>query len=350
MAHRHRVLPPARSQQPTETARLERRAQADNGLCRGDRQATGPAGKGIVGKSLVVALLLALGGGLAPGLASGLGSAGGSAAAPAETDKEPFASHRAFYALSLDRSSNSSDLAAVEGGFGFEWVMGCQGYTVQQHAEIRYIRNDGEVQDFGWNFVAWEAKNGSRYRFTMRKTRFGEIHDEIKGDARALADGRIKVVFSLPEAKEVLLPEGTLFPSAHTLALIKAAHNQERHFLRQVFDGTEFQEAAEINALIGDLNPDPEAIPTPLQASAPKEEESDSAEAVTIDAELLAQPAWPVTLAFFPPSSRGGSLPDHEQHLQVQPNAVVRSLLLDYGRFRIRAALTRLKAVPKPAC
>ena len=66
-------------------------------------------------------------------------------------------------------------------------------------------------------------------------------------------------------------------------------------------------------------------------------------------ADLLAAKAWQVSLAFFP-INPGEPLPDYETSMVLQENGVVRSMLVDYGDFRVSMELETLERANKPPC
>ncbi|MEM6490416.1 MAG: DUF1849 family protein, partial [Pseudomonadota bacterium] len=60
--------------------------------------------------------------------------------------------------------------------------------------------------------------------------------------------------------------------------------------------------------------------------------------------------AWSIRLAFFSPDSPPDGGPEHEQDIVLQEDGVVRSLLLDYGDFSVRAELSRIETGERADC
>ncbi len=64
------------------------------------------------------------------------------------------------------------------------------------------------------------------------------------------ADGG-QAVYSLPADLKFDLPQGTLFPMAQTLAVLRAAHEGKKFFKATIFDGSDDEGPVEVNTFIG---------------------------------------------------------------------------------------------------
>ncbi|MGE0726245.1 MAG: DUF1849 family protein, partial [Alphaproteobacteria bacterium] len=206
------------------------------------------------------------------------------------------------------------------------WGDSCDGWTIEQRYRMRLTQAQEEQVEIVSNLVTWESKDGLRYRFTLRKSRGGEPEEEVRGTARLTGVGRGgQAEFVRPEEGRIDLPAGTMFPTAHTLELIRRAEAKEVLFSRKVFDGSEIEPPAEVNAVIGRLEP------------------ADAAEAK--DKALLGRPGWRVRLAFFPAEGQAPQ-PDYEIGLRLLDNGVSTDMIIDYGDFTVRARLRELEALP----
>jgi len=241
------------------------------------------------------------------------------------------APHRASYTLSLGASKSSGGVVDLDGAMYIEWQEVCDGWTINQRMRFNMTDSDGERTDNDINFSSWEAKDGLSYQFTLRSLRDGEVDETLRG--RAVLDGKGKggkAVFAEPEGLELDLPPGTLFPTAHTLVLIRMAEKGEQQVARMVFDGATRDGALEVNAIIG-----------------PKGAESGAAPRIA--AVVGARPAWHVRMAFFKTDDRGGE-PEYETGLRLQDNGVGRDYTFEYPEFAIKSRLDLLEALPKPKC
>jgi hypothetical protein len=244
------------------------------------------------------------------------------------------APHRALYSLTLAATKSSSGVVGASGGMAYEWGETCDGWTVQQRFRLRlqYAEQDNVV--ISSNLVTWEGKDGLHYRFNERRLRNGENDEEIKGEASLSGVGKGGTAeFTRPEAANLTLAPGVLFPTAHTLALIERAQAGDQFVSRKVFDGASVENAGQITAVIG---------PTLQPAAA-------SADDKLPDSPLLNRPSWRVRLAFFPADGKSEQ-PDYELGMRLLDNGVSQDMTLDYSDYVIRAKLDQIEPLPRPAC
>ncbi len=241
--------------------------------------------------------------------------------------------HRALYNLSLGAAKSASGVADARGTMLLEWADSCDGWTIEQRYKLTVLYTENGESELAVSFTTWESKDGLRYRFFVRKLRDGDVTDELRGRASLKAAGDAGAAsFTQPEQQEIPLPAGTIFPTEHTIAIIKAAEEGKRFLSRSVFDGGEFEGPSEITAAIGGQLPAaaPEAVPE-------------------AKAEPFKRPSWPVRLAYYKLGS-SGSEPDYEVGMRLHSNGVADALALDYGDFSVRARLTEIEALPRPGC
>lgn len=254
------------------------------------------------------------------------------AVAPAATAAE-IASHRASYTLSLGSSKSSSGIIAIEGAMYIEWQEVCDGWTINQRMRFEMIDNDGERLDNDISFSSWEAKDGRSYRFTLRSSRDGEVTETLRGRAQLDGpDGSGKAVFAEPEGLEIDLPPGTLFPTEHTLVLIRGAQAGEQRVARLVFDGATDDGAMDVNAVVSG------------QVAAP----AATANGAKVAPEISGK-GWRVRMAFFKADGHAPE-PEYETSLVLQENGVGRDYTFEYPEFSIKTRLDLLEALPKPRC
>jgi hypothetical protein len=238
--------------------------------------------------------------------------------------------HRALYAMTLANARNDSGVVDARGTMSYEWGETCDGWTIEQRyrLKIRYA----ETPDVGIvsSFITWESKDGLHYRFNQKQTRNGELDQEIRGEARLDGPGKGGVAeFSKPEQQTLTLEPGVLFPSAHTILLIDAAHEGENFISRLVFDGATDENAVQVSAVIGGKI-------TPDRVSVPR-------------SPLLERPGWRMRLAFFPVDPNAEK-PDYELGMRLLDNGVSQDMLIDYGEYSIRAKLDDIEPLSKPSC
>ncbi len=240
-------------------------------------------------------------------------------------DVEP---HRAVYKMTLERAQSASGVVGAGGTMLYQWADSCDGWTIEQRYKLRMQYSEQDDAELSISFVTWESKDGTQYRFNVRKLKDGETTEELRGDARVAANGGAgEAKFVRPEATAIALAAGTLFPTAHTLALIDAASHGATFLSKNVFDGGTVEGAFEVTGGIGTEHKAEPSAKNPL----------------------LRSRWWPIRLAFFPADSQSPQ-PDYELGMDLQDNGIARELTLDYGNFVVRAKLESIEPMPKPHC
>jgi hypothetical protein len=248
------------------------------------------------------------------------------APAPAAIEISP---HRAIYKMSLASARSSSTVSDVRGQMMFEWADACDGWTIEQRFQLRFLYTEGEQVDMSTNYATWEAKDGHSYRFNVRKLVNGEVDEELRGTAESHDDRPGVARYLKPEAQEIELPDGTMFPTMHTIQLLRHAMAGDKVFGTTVFDGSDTEGATEINTVLG------------LKKELARDDR--------FDAKLFHGSTWPVRMAFFPLASEEAA-PEYEMSLSLLENGVAQSMLIDYGDFTVTAVLEKLESMPRPRC
>ena len=226
---------------------------------------------------------------------------------------------------------NGSQVTQAEGRLEYEWDDVCDGWTVRQRTLLTMVHRSGQSFQSNWAINSWESKDGLSYRFFIRRLLAGGETLETRGSAKLEAEGGAGAAsFTLPEERQIELPRGTIFPTQHSLEVIKAVESGEVPLWRVVFDGSGDEGLYGINvALARSLPPDLKAsIDTPL---------------------VRGLPSWRVGVAYFGMESDAAE-PEFEQEMRLFANGVVDNLLLDYGDFTLDAALADLEELPAPDC
>ncbi|MFQ6017032.1 MAG: EipB family protein [Kiloniellaceae bacterium] len=242
-----------------------------------------------------------------------------------------FTPPRAVYDLSLGKSRSNRSISQAHGKLEFEWTDVCTGWTVSQRTRVQMTTGEGRVVEFGWTLNALEAKDGQRYRFFIRRFDADGGTVELRGEARLEGPGEGGVaIYTEPEAREIALPKGTLFPTGHSLLLIEAAEKNQMPLWRLVFDGSGEEGLFGINAALAQVLPSGSEVrfASPL---------------------LRGQKSWRMQLAFFGMDETAAA-PEHEQALRLFANGVVDEMTLDYGDFSLNADLELLEPLPPPEC
>ena len=237
--------------------------------------------------------------------------------------------HRAAYRLELASTRTGSPVVSVTGLMTFEWADACDGWATDQRYLMKLINADEPERILKTSFVAWESKDGRRYRFNVKRTRTGGAAENVRGEASIDDSGAGVAKFELPVEKQFTLPTGVQFPTNHILALMAAGAKGSRFEPGMLFDGGSVEGAQPVNAVL-----------LPKRPAKPND---------AISSELARPFVWPMYLAYFVDGDKSGE-PDFEMSMDLQSNGVVPRIVLDYGDFKVNGILERLEPLKAPGC
>lgn len=249
--------------------------------------------------------------------------------ASAAPDKVVMAAHRAVYDMSLLRSQNGGPDSA-KGRIVIEFAgSACEGYTqtIRQVFEIGSAEGDSNRIDF--RSTTFEAGDANRFTF-MRDNRKDAGRPEKTEGFVEKRNKSPMLTLTKPKAKPTALPETTLFPTEHMIALVKAAQAGESRLAVPLFDGTDDENRVfDTVAVIGAAKTD-----------------SDPVAAAKV---LAGMPRWPMSLSFFE-REKGDGLPAQTMRFQVYANGVISTMVIDFGEFALSGALTSLEMLKPSKC
>ncbi|MCC6717130.1 MAG: DUF1849 family protein, partial [Acetobacteraceae bacterium] len=219
------------------------------------------------------------------------------------------------------------DVIAAHGTMGFEVIDACDAWAVRQRLAITVTGRDGTDIDLASDYTTWESKDGLKMRFRMRQTTDDAVVNDLTGTAELERPGGPgRATYTQPADTTRDLPAGTLFPTAHTEAILAAAKAGKRFIALPLFDGTSADGAQDSTIAIVGWNP-PAATAWP---------------------ELTPLPSTRVRIAFF---EREGNKqqPEYEVGMRYWENGVADQLNMDFGDYVLSGKLTEL-TLPKPGC
>lgn len=245
-----------------------------------------------------------------------LGSAAGAQAAD-------LAAHRAIYTLTLD-STHGGDVAAATGTMAYEVQDVCDGWATRQRLQMTVTNNDGQNTDMLSDYTTWESKNGLKLRFRMKQTTDKQVTSDVQGDAEISQPGAPGVAhYTLPEEATKELPTGVLFPTMHTVALLKAAAEGKKFLALPLFDGTSPDGAQDSSIVMSGWT------------HAPMGEQAD----------LHGLASGKFHIAFFNQGTENQQ-PDYEVSMRYWENGVADDLLMNFGDFNMAGKLAEFKLLP----
>ena len=236
-------------------------------------------------------------------------------------------SHRAVYQLSLAQgTATTGGVSDVRGGLVMEWRDSCAGAISNQR--LGFVASIGDATDFSYDvrFSSWESPDHTQLRFNGRSFDDGMLFEEFRGEA-SLDDAGGKAAFSEPSGETLVLPRGTVFPTAHMIELIEGAKAGEVVISHDVFDGSGVEGLSRVTAVVG----------RPIEVEASPAVAEDSAR------------RWPVSLAYHDVTD-ADDVPSFELTFELSERGVLHDLVLDYGDFALQADLEQFEAFEAPRC
>ncbi len=244
-----------------------------------------------------------------------------------------FAAHRALYRLTLASAPASGDVVGVSGEMAVDWQNACTGWTFDYRSIIDILKNEEGNLRLATSATTWEASDGRQYNFDVRHTTNDSENEQISGIARMpLGGGFGRVDFVKPKKRKLSLPQGTLFPIAHSQVIIEAMTDKKAPTFvsRNVFDGMDTTGLYLVNAVIGRAK----GLKNPSKILPPS---------------MRSEKSWSVGLAYFRRDSTK-TVPDHEINMTIYKNGVADKFLMDFEEFVIRAELVRLEMSKMADC
>jgi hypothetical protein len=244
-----------------------------------------------------------------------------SASGPAHATN--LAAHHALYQLTLD-NSRDNDVQAASGTMGYEVTDVCDGWAVRQRLELDLTNQDGQNIHMISDYATWEAVNGLSFRFHMKQTTDTAVTSQTDGDAKLDQPGGAgEVHYTTPKQETMKLPAGTLFPMAHTAAILAAAEAGKKFLSLPLFDGTEDTGAQD--SFITILGWDK---PKPVQWAG-----------------LSELPSTYVHVSFFDRTATSQT-PTYEVGMRYWANGVADDLQMNFGNFTVHGKLSEFKPQP----
>jgi hypothetical protein len=236
----------------------------------------------------------------------------------------PLAAHRALYALTL-ASGRDGDVVAAHGTMGYEVTDACDGWAVRQRLEMSITNSEGQDIQMTSDYATWESRDGLKFRFHMKQMTDTAVTSQTDGDASLeRVGGPGEAHYTTPKDATKALPPGTLFPMAHTSAILAAAREGKKFLALPLFDGTDENGVEDSSIVILDWKP-------PFKTAYPA---------------LSDLPSTRVRLAFFD-RQPGTTTPNYEVAMRYWENGVADNMQMDFGDFVMNAKMSEFALQPR---
>jgi hypothetical protein len=251
-----------------------------------------------------------------------------------------FAPHRAVYDLSLNKADSSSNVTEIHGRLVLSFKGSqCAGYSLDTRIVTSIADRDGKNTLTDMRSSTWEHATGGKFRFNNSQYLNQRLSEHVTGRAaRAVTSNSINILLNKPEKKKISFKGAPLFPTQHTMAVLKAALSGKNVLQANIYDGSEKGvKMYETTTFIGK----------------PRSPGAETLKKIKNSEPLGALVSWPVLLSYFEsskPAQSSEGIPDYELSFVLYANGVSRKLLIDYGSFTIAGDLTRIDFFEPTKC
>ena len=247
--------------------------------------------------------------------------------------------HRAVYELTLGGTGAGFNVSDIRGNLFYDFRgSACEGYTLNTRLITEVSDRDGKATTHDVQTESREDAEGKHFRFSTAESTNGKPEDITKGSAkRAARHPEILYVYlEKPKKASFALSGNILFPTQHSLRLLKAALAGQTRLQADIYDGSE--KGAKVYESTSVIGP-------PLELSA-------NAQLRAIENTQLLDgiPSWPVIVSYYDRDTKKDRLPSYEISFRMYANGVSRKLKLDYGAFSLDGELSSIEFLKSKPC
>lgn len=239
-----------------------------------------------------------------------------------------FVSHKAVYQIDLWKNTSNSSVESVNGKTFYSINKGCDGWYSTEKYAINFIFSEGQTSEFISQYETWESHKGDSFSFSITEDSTYNGRQTHEGYAN-LFTGYGEASFIGSEEGTVELPSDTVFPVQHLSSLIQQANTGGHVYQTHLFIGGEMSDSQYfVSSLIGKAKHSPPRIDLGHMAD---------------------DKYWPLRVAYFDPTASDAE-PEYEIEFMVQENGVIRSYIVDYGDFSMRAIMESFDPLNDDTC
>ncbi len=244
--------------------------------------------------------------------------------------------HRAVYEITPVKLSNSSGISGLRGRLVFELGgSSCQGYTINMRFVTQITDQHSSVSVTDLRTSSWESSNSARFRFSSSEYANARLKLVTSGDAeRSSENNQIHIKLKRPKAQNIDIPSNVMFPTQHSIEIIRAAILGKAFLQADLYDGSEKGlKVFSTTAIIGKK----------------RVSGGDGLENVKNSEVLNKVNSWPVSIGYFD-KDKSVSVPTYQIAFRLFENGVSRKLFIDYGAFSIKGTLKKIDFFPTGKC
>lgn len=248
------------------------------------------------------------------------------------------APHRAVYDMTLDRTRAGAGVAGIKGRMVFDFSgSSCDGYTLNMRLVTRVTDPSGRATVTDLRSSTWEQGAGRDFQFSSTQYLNQKLNETTRGKAARAARGEgIEIELDAPSEGRIEMAGEILFPTQHSLAILRAALKGRKVVQANVYDGS--QKGRKLYAT------------TTFIGKTKSPGSNDKLDAVENGEALDKLPSWPVAISYFDTGNPAEVTPSYELTFRLYANGVSRNLRIDYGDFSVLGSLRSLEVFKPPQC
>lgn len=236
----------------------------------------------------------------------------------------PLAPHRAVYDLTLE-SVSGGQVVSASGSMTYVLSDACSAWSTQQELNLQTATRSGAQTEIRTDYAVLEDKDGGHMVFRTHQYGSGVTEQKISGEATMAATGG-QVHYTQPGVSVVPLAAGTLFPVAHTRAIIAAGRAGQATIEPALFDGTTEKGAIDTFIVLMGWKPPPTQTDIPA---------------------LVHLGSVGTHVAYYDHATHDMP-PDFDIGMRYFENGVSDQLDMNFGEFRMRGTLRTFTPLPVP--
>jgi hypothetical protein len=251
----------------------------------------------------------------------------------AQTADQPLVPHRAAYDLSLLKSSGSTAPVAASGRIVYDFTgSSCEGYTVAFRQFTELTPSEGETRSSDMRSTTYESGDHKTFRFRVEHLDGDRVTRVVDGTATRSDDGALSLEVKQPAPMQTDVDQDVVFPTDMMLRALRTAQSGQPILPLKVFDGSDGGDKVyHTMSIIG--KPVTEALADPTKDVAA----------------MKNMRRWNTRVSYFD-VEKVDAPPVYMLTFQMWENGVSSDLIIDYGDFQLRGAMTKLELLPAKPC
>lgn len=258
----------------------------------------------------------------------------GAAFAQSASQRPVMAPHRAFYELSLLKTSGEASApVGASGRIAYDFTgSACEGYTTNFRQATDLTSPEGDGLSTQMRSSSFESADHGSLDFRVETGSARGEPEIVEGSASRSGDGSLSIALRRPTLMKADIDHDALFPTDMMIRAIEAARAGQATFATKLYDGTSDGDKVYYTlSVIG--RPSNEALGDPTK-DAPA---------------MRGMRRWPVKVSYFD-IAKADSPPVYLLSFQMWENGISSDLVLDYGSFQLKGELMKLEMLPEGNC